>query len=100
MRMIAQSVEPVLKVGKATVAEQRERWGGEWAWIDKDYPGGYAFLTAEDAQRRIDEAYPEQGFAVFGLLADWETDTEPAKDGWWHNLLRDAALVVLEWEPL
>lgn len=61
------------------------------------YPGGYAFQSIEDAQRRIDEAYPEHGFAIFGLSATWE-DTEPSKDGWWNNLLTDAEIVVLEKE--
>jgi hypothetical protein len=61
-----------------------------------NYPGGYAFKTAEDAQRRIDEAYPERGFAVFGLNADWVANTEPnPAGGWWHNLLIDAEIVVL-----
>jgi hypothetical protein len=58
-------------------------------------PGGYAFRTCEDAQRRIAEAYADRRFAVFGLEADWELDTEPSPTGWWHNLLRDATIVVL-----
>jgi hypothetical protein len=61
----------------------------------KDYPGGYAFLTREDAERRIQEAYANRGFAVFGLKAHWEHDTEPST-GWWHNLLRDAEIIVLD----
>lgn len=60
------------------------------------YPGGYAFRTAEDAQRRIDEAHVCEGLAVFGLEADWETDTVQSAEGWWHDLLRDAVIVVLD----
>ena len=60
------------------------------------YTGGYAFLTQADAQRRIDEAYPERGFAVFGLDADWDKDTIRTDGKWWHSLLRDAEIVVLE----
>lgn len=60
------------------------------------YPGGYAFRTAADAQRRIDEAYPTAGFAVFGIDADWEMDTVPAVDGWWHSLVNDARVIVLD----
>lgn len=60
------------------------------------YSGGYVFRTAEDAQRLIDEKYPGKGMAVFGLKARWEKDTTPAKDGWWHNLTRDARIVDVE----
>jgi hypothetical protein len=60
------------------------------------YSGGYAFQTLEDAQRRIDEAYSEQGYIVFGLNADWEHDTEPAYDGWWHYLIHHSDIVILE----
>ena len=59
------------------------------------YAGGYAFASIEDAQRRIEEAYEGRGFAVFGLLADWESDTEPSSDGWWRNLVTDALVVVV-----
>lgn len=60
-----------------------------------DYSGGYAFKTREDARRRIDEKYPNRGFAVFGLKADWNLDTVPSDDGWWRNLIRDAEIVVM-----
>lgn len=64
---------------------------------EPDYPGGYAFMTAEDAQQRIDEAYSDRGFAVFGIMADWETGTYPNPEGgWWHNLLVHAEIIVLE----
>lgn len=66
-----------------------------------NYPGGYAFKTAEDAQRRIDEAYPDRGFAVFGLDADWEADTyRNPEGGWWNNLLIDADIVPLQQEKV
>lgn len=59
------------------------------------YPGGYAFKTREDAQRRIDEAYDES-YAVFGLDADWEQDTVPSKHGWWHALVVDRPIILLQ----
>lgn len=60
------------------------------------YIGGYAFESAKDAQRRIDEAYPDRQFGVFGLDADWEKDTIPNPDGgWWHNLINDSDIIVL-----
>jgi hypothetical protein len=58
------------------------------------YEGGYAFKTAEEARRRIDEAYSGMGFAIFGLEADWEKDTGPTSN-WWHSLLIDARIVFL-----
>jgi len=60
------------------------------------YEGGYAFRSIADAQKRIDEVYSGQGFGVFGIEADWEKDTVPAQDGWWHNLVKNADIVVLE----
>jgi len=35
------------------------------------------------------------GFMVFGVDADWKTDTEPEKNASFHNLLRDAWIIVL-----
>lgn len=58
-----------------------------------DYPGGYAFQTAEDAQRRIAEAYPDRHFAVYEVDADWERDTYPAANGWWHHLKEDRPII-------
>jgi len=60
------------------------------------YTGGYAFKTVEDAQRRIDEAYPDRGFGVFGLDAEWEMDTTQNTNGWWHNLVNSSGIIVLE----
>lgn len=85
----------IQKTGKAIMEEQQE-WCEENR-LGYDYIGGYCFLTQEDARRRIDEAYADRGFAIFGLNADWETDTYPNPEGgWWHNLLIDADIIVLE----
>src|SRR5438132_1153092 len=64
----------------------------------RGYPGGRAFHTRADAQRHIDELELQgfKGLIVFGLLADWEKDTKPGEDGWWHELVKDAEVVVLE----
>lgn len=86
----------IFKAGRASVEQQREFWE-EDSWLDKDYPGGYAFKTKEDAERRIAEAYQGQGFGVYRLMAIWEVDTGPDIDGgWWHNLLIDRPLCALE----
>lgn len=52
-----------------------------------DYPGGYAFQTVGDAERRIAEAYPDRGFAVYELDGDWDADTYPTIGGWWRHLI-------------
>jgi hypothetical protein len=64
----------------------------------RGYFGGCAFKNREDAQRHIDELDLQgyRGFAVFGVLANWERDTAPSKDHWWHDLLVDSEVVVLE----
>ena len=59
------------------------------------YPGGYAFKSVLAANRRIEEAYPDSGFAVFGVKADWEKDTVPSDAGWWHNLINTSEIVPL-----
>jgi hypothetical protein len=33
--------------------------------------------------------------AVFGIHADWESDTVGVEDGWWHNLNKPAPIVML-----
>lgn len=59
------------------------------------YPGGYAFQTYEDAQRGLAEEDKHGTWCIWGLDADWERDTAPAKDGWWHNLIKDADIIPL-----
>ncbi len=60
------------------------------------YPGGYAFKTVNDAERRIAEKYVEKDYAVFVLLADWDKDTVPSEEGWWHALVNSAPIVLLD----
>jgi hypothetical protein len=64
----------------------------------RGYAGGCVFRTREDAQRHIDELELQgyKGFMVFGLLADWDTDTQTSTQHWWRDLLKDAEVIVLE----
>lgn len=62
-----------------------------------NYDGGYVFKTTEDAQKRIDEANYE-GYEIFGLIGEWNVDTYPSSDGWWHNLLYDCEIIFLDGE--
>lgn len=84
-RAIAEYGRPLMKLGK--------RPPGEMETAPDGYGGGYAFQTAADAQRRIDEAYAGQGFVVWAMAADWQTDTYPAPGGWWHLLINDAEII-------
>ncbi len=59
------------------------------------YDGGIACLTFEDAQAAIRE-WKQSNFAVFGLLADWDTQTMPSKAHRWHDLLVDSDIVLLD----
>ena len=64
----------------------------------RGYAGGCVFRTREDAKRHIDELELQgyKDYMVFGLLADWEKDTRPNPQHWWHDLLVDAEVIVLE----
>lgn len=66
---------PVIKIGRRS-----------------NYPGGSVWKTYEEAaqHRRLDQS-------VWGVKADWDTDTEPNRLGHpWHDLLVDAEVVDLE----
>jgi hypothetical protein len=66
----------------------------------RGYAGGCAFRTREDAERHLDELEVQgyKGYMVFGLLANWDKDTQESSDHWWHDLLVAAEVVVLEKE--
>lgn len=56
-----------------------------------NYHGGSVWQTFEEASK-----YPTEGYSVYGILANWDTDTEPSACGAsWHDLLIDAPLVKL-----
>jgi type V secretory pathway adhesin AidA len=59
------------------------------------YEGGIAFETYADAKRFLDENGKADVWSVWGLDADWITDTYPASDGWWCYLLFDKPIIDL-----
>lgn len=59
----------------------------------KDYPGGFAVRTPEDAERLIDEQGKRGEWAVYALDADWEKHTVPSENGWWHALVKSSRVV-------
>jgi hypothetical protein len=58
-----------------------------------DYAGGFAVQTADDASRLIEEMGKTGEWAVYELDADWDKDTTPSDNGWWHALLRDSTIL-------
>jgi hypothetical protein len=56
-----------------------------------NYPGGSVWETEEEAREHCPE-----GYQVYGVLASWDQDTEPSKDGNWHDLLINAELIQLD----
>lgn len=56
--------------------------------------GGYAFLTLEDAQRRIIEEGKEGEWSIFGLNAEPD-QLQPSSNGWWHELKEQAEIFLL-----
>lgn len=97
LEAIANSPNGVLhKMGKRPNGEQFLNVYDRDKQFPNGYPGGYAFRSIADAKRRIEEKYSTSNYAVFGIDANWETDVEPSPRGWWHNLLCDAEIIVLE----
>ena len=88
-RGIKELGEKFEKVGRNNVSQLEH--------IPNNYPGGYAFLTKEDAELRISEIVKESGddhgLEPFGLMADWEEDTVESMHGWWHCLLKNSLIV-------
>lgn len=57
-----------------------------------NYTGGIVFRTREAAEKFIEEAYPNRGFAVFSVDAKWEEDTYPQEES--RFLTRDADIII------
>lgn len=57
------------------------------------YSGGFACRTAADAERLIDDRGKRGEWAVYKLDADWDRDTVPSENGWWHALVNSARVV-------
>ena len=57
------------------------------------YPGGFAVRTPLEAARLIQEWDKKGEWATYEVDADWEADTKPSLQGWWHALQRDARIL-------
>ena len=59
---------------------------------DKDFQGGSVWKTFDEAAKYAPKG---SGFSVFGVLADWDRDTEPHEGESYHDLLINAELVII-----
>ncbi len=58
-------------------------------------PGGYAFKTVDEAQRRIDELNMNDFWSIYQMNATMEDTTPDPTGGWWRVLKTDAAIEQL-----
>jgi hypothetical protein len=63
----------------------------------EDYSGDSVFMHREQAELFLVESGITD-FAAYGLLADWDKETEPNDHGQFNNLMIDAQLVKLDIE--
>jgi len=61
---------------------------------NESYAGGSVWKTREEAEKYCEENC-DKGYSVFGVIADWDKDTEPSSSKDYNNLLRDSELVIL-----
>lgn len=60
------------------------------------YQGGSVFKTIKDAAAYLKANQPIlDDYSVYGVLADWDTQTVPNKSGVFHDLLVTSTLVKL-----
>lgn len=62
------------------------------------YGGGIVFKSYEDASRFMNKDSTPKTWCIWGLIANWETDTEPDPhpEAWWHVLLTNSDIVKIE----
>jgi len=58
-----------------------------------DYPGGGVWQTFEEAKAHCDK---NEGFSVYGVIANWDDTAESKDGGGMRHLLRDSKLIKLE----
>jgi len=60
----------------------------------KPYLGGCIFKTYQDAKNYLNKNNLNN-YSIFGVLANWENDTEPDINEEYHSLLVDSQLVLI-----
>lgn len=85
----------VYTVGNQRVYDKRIReLGRDFLKIGRthSYPGGFAVSCVADARKLVIE-FGRNDWAVYELEADWDTDTTPSQNGWWHALVNDSVIL-------
>jgi hypothetical protein len=77
--------EPRIATGTAVKGGPKDDYGGGWVWE-----------TAATAQAFLVEQKSASIRRVYGVLADWATDTAPVEGKPYHRLLRDARVVKID----
>ena len=92
----------IFTIGKTDVYEPYLRDDSDAAKLGRgkdhagnDYAGGSVWETREAAQVYLDVTNQKNEFSVYGVLADWKTQTEPEPSQEWHRLLVTSKLVKL-----
>jgi len=92
----------IFTVGKTEIYEPYLRDDPEAAKLGRGndhagnyYSGGSVWKTREAAQAYLDLTNIQKEFSVYGVLADWETQTEAEPGKEWHRLLVTSKLVKL-----
>lgn len=57
--------------------------------------GGSVWKTKDEVLEYLSIGYHGEEFTIYGVLADWEKDTENTGNSW-NDLLRDADLIKLD----
>ena len=84
-----------MKYERAFAAGQAMKRGGGKNPDGTEYPGGFAFRTADDAKAFLAAKGLAGTHTVMGLLADWDRDTAVHEGRPYRDLLRDAEIVKL-----
>ncbi|SCM79820.1 conserved hypothetical protein [uncultured Pleomorphomonas sp.] len=68
---------------------------GKGEYKGEPYAGGAAFSSWDDAATYLVSTGHQDDYSVYGLMADWEADTEQLEGEPFRRLLRDAQIVSL-----
>lgn len=68
---------------------------GPYVTEDKQYDGGSVWQDAAQAEAYL-HRHSLADYAVYGLIADWDTDTKQLPNEEWRRLQRDALIVKLD----
>ncbi len=60
------------------------------------YPGGWAFLSIEDAQRMITEEGEEDSWDVFGLQTTRANLYKVVETDWWYHIIEDCDVLLMD----